>query len=154
MDGALGAVHGHVVVLVAVARVHHDGLVEVLDREPGAQLPLGVVVGAVRQARAAPASRRPPAARSRARRRSGTRPGSRGWRGRSWRSCVAPEVDVHRGDAAVGLHLVDPRLGHADARLRVAEVEEAARGAHGAEGGRGHHVHLARCLPRGPCVST
>jgi hypothetical protein len=51
-------------------------------------------------------------------------------------------VDVHRGDAAVGDHVVDPGLGDAHLRLAVAEVEEAAGGAHGPEGGGGDHVHL------------
>ena len=38
-----------------------------------------------------------------------------------------PQVDIHRRDARVDEDILDPRLGHANARLGVPEVQEAAR---------------------------
>lgn len=50
------------------------------------------------------------------------------------------EVDVNGGDTSVDEDVLNPGLGHADLRLGMAEVEEAAGGAHGPEGGGGDDV--------------
>ena len=50
VDALVRTVDRHIVILVAVARIDHDRLVEIVDVEQGANLTAGIVVSAVGEA--------------------------------------------------------------------------------------------------------
>ncbi len=53
------------------------------------------------------------------------------------------DIDIHRGDAAIRRHTVEPCPGGLDGGLGMAEIDERARGAHGGKGPGGHYIHGA-----------
>ncbi len=118
MQHPVGGVHGYRVVLVRVPRVEEVRLIEVVERHPRVDLGARVAVGAGAR-RLQPYGASPEQILDHMRATvldttDGARLGD-------------PEERIDSGKTAVGGHIVQRYLRHADWRIRVPEVENHAR---------------------------
>jgi len=141
IDDAAGEVHGHIVVLVAIAGIEQGGVFEFGQGDVFFQGPARVAVGAVGLA---------PQAHGLAAQKIlddvGAAVGETAGVDLVERIVLGQfggaEVGIHGGQAGMGGNVVEPDLLGLHDRRFLTEVEEHAGGAHGREGPGGHHVHF------------
>ena len=138
MDGAVGGVGRHIVVLVGVARIVEIGFVHRIPVDVGADVAAGIAVGPF-----APGLQQNVLAVDEVfdDMRSAVFGIGRVAVGGSY-------VGIHGSESAAYAHTVEFDAFHADGRVGVSEVDEGARRAHGAESTGGYDVHLVGYLFR------
>ena len=116
----------HIIVLVAVARIDHDRLIQVLYGEVGADLPQGITIRAIGEGEKLERFSRHEIF-------DHVTAAIPEFTGRihvgriSVAELRASQINVHGGEARVDEHIGDPCLGHADLRLGVSEVQKTSR---------------------------
>ena len=143
---ALGVqVHRHVVVLVGVAGIAQDTLIEVFNVDPGIQLLAGVAVctiGSGAQPHILPGNQLLDYVAAAITEIAGVVNVKRV----VFRHLRRSNVQVNGGQSGVGGHIVKPRLQDLYPGIGVARVDERSRRAHRAKRTGSHHIHLLGSL--------
>ena len=141
IDRFVRAIDRHVVVLIAVARIHHDSLVQVININMRADFLAGILGGSVGKGEKLHFLSGDelfydmPSAEAEF-------PGVIHIGRIVMTQFGGSQKNVHRGDARITEYVVQPGFGYADFGFRLPEVQKTAGGTHGPESRRGNHVHF------------